>query len=485
VFLKHSERNTYTLSKRIIITGIALFILSSCNLSNEATSEVLTTPTPETTTNDITVTEAVENVEIATSTPTQTSQSLGVIQNNQPTNATSDCELDATLATYRVQSGDTLSSIAQATSSTVTELVTLNCLDDANQIAVGQSLVIPRSAITSNDNTNNTQPQNQNSNTNINPPPAQPIGTSDIDVANIPLNPATRYGTLRPSAWIANHISTYILEENAPIVLTWADFPANLNIIQAGLVIKPNNKIGGYTLIGLDTNVTDGVTISWVPPVDAQYDVFAVGQIMGQSELIVSNSIRVGSRNSSIALTPRVYGTTDVSPTVEMISPGEVILDPASVTVTAEWLGTAAFGYYPIGDVSFYYRDATGATLIGVDTNPNDGLSTTFTTFPIMDGVIYAEGEFVQTGAQVFHVKLMMPEVQVSVQIDGCQFFGFGIGAPHPVYPSPDSTTNSLTEIPADRLYAVLAQQSDFVQIDLGEQSGWVQRNLGDFAGNC
>jgi LysM repeat protein len=49
----------------------------------------------------------------------------------------------ATLRTYRVQSGDTLSAIATRFGTTVRAIVDLNNLADPNRLSVGQVLLIP------------------------------------------------------------------------------------------------------------------------------------------------------------------------------------------------------------------------------------------------------------------------------------------------------------------------------------------------------
>jgi hypothetical protein len=48
---------------------------------------------------------------------------------------------------YTVEPGDSMGLLADQTSSTIQELVTGNCLDNADQIFVGQVLYVPRQPV--------------------------------------------------------------------------------------------------------------------------------------------------------------------------------------------------------------------------------------------------------------------------------------------------------------------------------------------------
>lgn len=55
-----------------------------------------------------------------------------------------DCIVRADWHGYSVAAGDTLSSLALRSGSTVAELMTANCLSDPNLVMIGQTLVVPR-----------------------------------------------------------------------------------------------------------------------------------------------------------------------------------------------------------------------------------------------------------------------------------------------------------------------------------------------------
>lgn len=478
--------------KNVVLIICLSFAISACSLNNaKSVSPIDLTNTPQTLISSNSVTEEVV---APTSTPIPVIQNskpitVPIVQNNEPSTSSTCTIPNPSLPIYRVVSRDTLSSIAVRTNTTVAELVRLNCLGDTNLIAVGQQLYIPNAIPTTNQNSpaqNNTNPQSPkveekdtDSQTN------QSNNSQAIDLSKIPQYPATYHGSIIPSSWLANHEHIYILEENTTVRLTWSWFPDNLGITLVGFVIKPNNKIGGYTLVGTDTNSIDGASTQWTVPTNAQFDIFAVGLIDGQQELIVSESIRVGARNSSQPLQPRTYGTVSVSPTIETVNITQVVVDPDNIPTTISWLGPKAFGYHLIGDASFYYRDENGTSLLGVDKDDSDGISITFTTHPNLSGVIYAEGDFVLFSTEVFHVTLKMQDIQIESNIEGCQLYAFGIGAPHPVYTTADVSSIVITEIQAMNTYSVIEKSGEFYHIELGEQSGWVDSYRGQLIGDC
>lgn len=465
--------------ERMLFIISMMLVFSACSPTNGSSSTSLETitDTPEIesiATSSVEVifspTTAVDIVQVPTS-----------VVENEPSDLLPSCVTsNEELEVYVIGAGDTLSSIASLSGTTAEYLADLNCLEDANLITVGQVLYVPHSFTFDNEvsqsaSTNNTQPIQLGETNN----------SSAIDLSNIPRIITTFHGSIIPSTWIVNHENVYVVEESTTINLTWNSFPSDMGITQVGFVLKANNNVGGYTLVGTDTNLSDGISASWTVPANAQYDIFAVGQIPGQSELVVSDRMRLGSRNSNVPLQLRRYGTSSTVPVVEMTSPGQVTVQPDSVSLTIEWISPSSYGYHILDTVYFYYQDENGTNLIGTDEDDSDGISISFTTFPSLSGIIYAEGEFIQSGRQVFHVALAMPDIQIEAEIEGCMFFGYGIGAPHPIYPSPDSNTTPIAQIQAIDLYPVLQQGETFHQIDLETQTGWIDSTRGDLVGDC
>lgn len=132
---------------RHIITGfMVLALLAGCNLVFESESSELNTPAatrtlpndatdaPELPTRDATQPATLDNArQSATLAATPATPAAGAAC-NPPTN----------WVEYKIQRGDTLVRIADLTSSSTDELVSANCIENANHIAVGQVIFVPK-----------------------------------------------------------------------------------------------------------------------------------------------------------------------------------------------------------------------------------------------------------------------------------------------------------------------------------------------------
>lgn len=63
--------------------------------------------------------------------------------------ANPNCPIPAGWITYTVEPGDSMGLLAQQTESSIAELTQANCLDNADQIFVGQVLYLPRTPVVS------------------------------------------------------------------------------------------------------------------------------------------------------------------------------------------------------------------------------------------------------------------------------------------------------------------------------------------------
>lgn len=145
------------LVRYLIIASV--FLLAGCNLgSHEASLDepsIITTATEFiefTQQTDSTVTEvpiASDNAE-ATSAPPEP-----IISAETSVDMT-DCTVRSDWFTYRVVTGDTLSSIATRTQSTVLTLLDANCLSNANLITAGQQLYVPNQVTVASQSQNDT-----------------------------------------------------------------------------------------------------------------------------------------------------------------------------------------------------------------------------------------------------------------------------------------------------------------------------------------
>ena len=115
------------------LVGIALALVA-CNLSTAP-------PTP-------TVAPATE---IPLFFPSLTPiPNLGGVTPNVPVEgANPNCPIPPGWVTYTVEPGDSMGLLADQTDSSIAELTQANCLDNADQIFVGQLLYVPRTPVVS------------------------------------------------------------------------------------------------------------------------------------------------------------------------------------------------------------------------------------------------------------------------------------------------------------------------------------------------
>jgi hypothetical protein len=126
--------------QRLATFCLTLF-LAACNLSPISQPNVVTTIVP---TRTLTL-EDVESTE--ESSQTQGSATLAPIAilnpESEDTAVEDDCSPPDDWYEYTVARGDSLTRIAQATNSTVDELIAANCLDNPNRIRVGDTILVP------------------------------------------------------------------------------------------------------------------------------------------------------------------------------------------------------------------------------------------------------------------------------------------------------------------------------------------------------
>jgi hypothetical protein len=116
------------LSARGCWKWLALLTLMACNLTR-----ALPTPTPPPT---------------LPPTPLPLGDELQPALTEEPVNP--DCPATPTgWILYTVEAGDSMGLLADQTASTVQELVTANCLDNPDQIFVGQVIYLPRQPVIS------------------------------------------------------------------------------------------------------------------------------------------------------------------------------------------------------------------------------------------------------------------------------------------------------------------------------------------------
>ncbi|MGB7340541.1 MAG: LysM peptidoglycan-binding domain-containing protein, partial [Phototrophicaceae bacterium] len=274
-----------------------ILMLSACNFAQESpeiTAIADNTITPFATINTATMTHTVTATSIpSTQTAIATIPALAQIPTQ---NEEASCVVSQTnLPVYIVQRGDTLSNIASRANSTVSQLASLNCLNNTSYILVGQRLIVPNAISTSSTPISGSQPNI------LNPPQQSPNNdTSPMNIDDIPYPPANSQGNIILSDWNFNVDQNYIVEADDTFAFTW-QMPDSMQFTQVGFVAEPyvDDFRRPRTLIGIDTDLTNGASIQWLAPSNTQTYIFAVGQVSGQSELVVSEIIQIGTEDSN------------------------------------------------------------------------------------------------------------------------------------------------------------------------------------------
>lgn len=400
----------------LVLLIFCIVILSACNLAQESPEITATednTITPVTTINTATMTNTAPSTIVpSTQTSTATSPALAQI----PTHSErSDCVISQTnLSLYIVRAGDTLSNIASRANTTASYLAELNCLRNTSYILVGQQLIVPNAIIAPTTSASDSQSNEPN-------PPQQPPNNdaNSINVDNIPYPPTNNQGNLVLSDWNFNVDQKYIIETGNIVTFTW-QMPDNNQFTQVGFVAEPyvDDFRRPRTLIGTDTDLSDGATIRWTAPTDTQTYIFAVGQVAGQSELVASQIIRLGTEDSSQEFEAQSIGFLSASPIEGQYQPSIAVIEDGSL-ITLSWTGMNVVGFRLVDAVYFYYEDEAGNTsLIGQDNDDSDGITITWQTPTNISGMVYAEGLFMSTQYNIFRRPTISNVIQIQSYIE-------------------------------------------------------------------
>lgn len=470
--------------KSVIILFLAM-IFSACSL-NQAGSEGVTTLTAVALSQSDLTEEVTEPTKLpATATPIPTQQKLVPTSPPVPTQRanTVSCTVTQTnLPLYTVVTGDTLSSIATHSGSTVAELTQINCLANASVISVGQQLRVPR-AITTGNQQNTQSGQNNTSN------------NSGTGGAGITL-PENAVGKVVVSPYASREIrgiDVFIVQSNSTVTLTWSEIPKNLGLIQAEFFYVDVHFPAVHTAIGLDTNLADGASITWNVPDGIKGSLYASARIPGQNhDGVISQETGIETQATRIG--PR--GAVSVGPNLQAGTPNDwndYIIE-AGKTVTFNWSGVDPHEYSQVGTIEFIYLpDSGGSQVLGRDTNKNDGMEVIWIVPANASGSVYAEATFGNGGNKIYSptIHVRTPDTTSSK----CEFNPYGIGGEIPIYPSPDTSTQPIRYIEMGTTYPIIGKggtwstefggSGTFYQLDFGTDSGWVQDMRGGLIGNC
>lgn len=222
----------------IISSALLLLFLNACRQNDDfpaiptaisgpivVPTAVVDQPTVQAT---ATMSNTVHREDHETAAPPVTATSAPITSSNSSPPTAAPCTVPDDWPIYTVVAGDTLFEIAQATNTTVNQLVDANCLADRNTLEIGQKLAVPQ------------------------------LPTAD--------EPFSTQLSVNPSLSYAQSIDGYLLQEGSVVQLTWSPkgrFPAAAGN-QLEFVYMPIN--GENHSLGIFENVSGPVTLEWVVP---------------------------------------------------------------------------------------------------------------------------------------------------------------------------------------------------------------------------
>ncbi len=332
-----------------------VILLAGCNLS----VGIVDNPPQPTNTQ---ISPVVERPTTQAQPPTKTPQVSPTLIAIQPTNTTA-CVPRTDWPTYQVAVGDTIGQIAARTGTAAAALTQANCLTNANLISVGQTLRVPR----------------------------QPLPPTVLPPTAEPTKVTQQLGSINISKYLWADAGNYVLPGGESIRLTWEGGPADA--IRTDFFTRASN--GAMTLISTDTNPSDGLSTTWLTPINltAELTASAIRSDGSSVTPIFRPSVSVLDPNAqSNALTLNTY--LSVANEIYTIKPGqaEVIL----------W-STAPQAASRV-DFVFSPADRSGARPLGSVINLLNGaaISATFNAGDF--GVISAEA-FLKDGTHLYFAK--------------------------------------------------------------------------------
>lgn len=179
-------------------------------------------------------------------------------------------------------------------------------------------------------------------------------------------------GNVVVSPYVRTDGSSYGLRTGSTVTVTWPEVPtAELSQVEFTLI----GEDGGYTSLGLDTNLSDGASIQWVVTPFTRGSIYAAGPLPGQNHTFIeSNKLSVFSID--IIIVEPFIGKVVVSPILREQEGMLVLQNGANVTITWPEAPTTA----EVTRVEFYLTPPDSSpSLIGTDTNISDGASATYT----------------------------------------------------------------------------------------------------------
>jgi LysM repeat protein len=239
-------------------------LAAACTLTTNQPTEVadIATSTPR---------EADEPVATDSPRPTQPPSPTSTLgPTNTPRSGSTGCLPRTDWAnSYTVVAGDTLANIARRANSSVSELAQGNCLADANTIAVGQRLRVPRPVAARLPPT-------------ITPPPNAPIQRGAVSI----------------SSTISGDAGNWLLLRDDSVTLSWDGAPSMAAVVTFTLLPPGWRSIADGLPSGIliaDNNVADGAAGQWRVPGGVRSQLAAFAYARDNTLLAYSYAVSVYS----------------------------------------------------------------------------------------------------------------------------------------------------------------------------------------------
>jgi LysM repeat protein len=149
-----------------------------------------------------------------------------------------NCTQPSGWVAYTVQTGDTLSLLAEGTGSTMQDLMNANCLANADVIQAGQVLYLPRTPSAVNNAAGNT--------------------TGGVATAVAGNGPAIDNIWVEPA--IVQNNGQYLVANGSTVTVRAKGVT---NAVKVTFMLQPIGTNAAPITIGVDTNLSDGVSVSW------------------------------------------------------------------------------------------------------------------------------------------------------------------------------------------------------------------------------
>jgi LysM repeat protein len=280
----------------------------------------------------------------------------------QPT-AAPTCTPQTNWPMYIVVAGDTLGRVAVRAGTTTATLMQANCLTNANLIAVGQSLRVPRQP---------TPPT-------VLPPTVEPTRTTQ------------QLGSIGVSPYLWADAGNFALPGGASLKITWDGGPADA--LRTDFFQRASN--GMMTLISTDTNAADGLSTTWLAPIGF------TGELTASALRADGSVVTPAFRPSVSVIDPNGANNALTLNTYLRVENNTYILKP-NQPVVITW--TAAPPVAVRVDFTFSPADHRASRSLGSDTNLQDGASAS-ATFTAGDfGIVSAEA-FLKDGTHLFFAR--------------------------------------------------------------------------------